>query len=353
VGNTSRNYHLVIVLTIALASLWIMNLSGDPGSNYFSESTEITLPETGKEYASKLQQHKETPELPTFLSSQVAETSTMSGQPVTSNLSVSDNVAVWGTIQTEYGEITSFDQIVLFSKSLGKVYTTISNLHGYFYIDGVQPSLDYRIRVNPAGMYQQYVRRNVDLSSNHTSLSVVLGALPLDTLRGRVVNSEGMPVPGIGLRVKSALKDVWSSSFITDRSGRFQIENVPLGRIEFLSTFGPDVLISGHVFKGDSGSPISLLVDQGHYQLNGHIREGIGKPFAGANVTLSWMHTVDGKRSVVKRHTRTDASGYFSITDIGPGQHELQLSTLNGVFFRQTVEVVHPELTITINLTAG
>ncbi len=168
-----------------------------------------------------------------------------------------------------------------------------------------------------------------------------------------MVNSEGMPVPGIGFRVKSGLKDVWSSSFIADRSGRFQVENVPLGRIEFLSTFGPDVLISGHVFKGDSGSLISLLVDQGHYQLNGHIREGIGKPFAGANVTLSWMHTVDGKRSVVKRHTRTDASGYFSITDIGPGQHELQLSTLNGVFFRQTVEVVHPELTITIDLTAG
>jgi hypothetical protein len=349
---TRHTCQVATVLMIALASLWIFNLSSNPAGKKISGTPEISLSGSGIDIAPEIQQ-QETPELSTSQSGRDAGIATKNDQAIASNSKLVDTVAVWGTIQTEYGEITSFDQIVLFSKSLGKVYTTTSNLHGYFYIDDIQPSQDYKIRVNSAGMFRQYLRSNIDLSSDQTSLSVVLTALPVDILKGLVVNSEGIPVPGIGLRVKSALKSIWSSSFITDRSGRFQVENVPLGEIEFLSTFGPDVLISGHVFKGDAGSPISLLVDQGEYRINGTIREDIDKPLAGANVTLSWTDTSNGKRSIVKRHTRTDASGYFSIQDIGPGSHELQLSAPNGVTFRQVVEVVYPELTVDINLDAG
>jgi hypothetical protein len=199
-------------------------------------------------------------------------------------------------------------------------------------------------------MFQQYVRRNVDLSSDETALSVVLRALPLDVLRGRVVNSEGMAVVGMGLKVKSSQKSNWSSSFVTDDWGGFRVENVPLGELEFLSTFGPDVLINGHVFKGDSGSPISLFVDQGSHQLNGQVRKDPDTPLAGANVTLSWTHTEDGKRSVVKRHVRTDTSGHFSMQGLGSGEHELLLVTAGEVGYQQVIDVGYAAQDIIINL---
>lgn len=356
--NASRKYHLACILAIALASLWILNLPANRDGDEVFELLEV-FPlgdgpfDSGDEYESKLQQPITAPKLPELQSDRDARTPVTSRQSVNDDLNLPDKVAVWGTIQTEYGETTSFDLIVLYSRSQGKIYSATSNLHGYYYIDGVQPALDYKVRVNPSGMFQQYVRRNVDLSSDQTALSVVLRALPLDVLRGRVVNSEGMAVAGMGLRVKSSQKGNWSSSFVTDDWGGFRIENVPLGGLEFLSTFGPDVLIYGHVFKGDSASPISLLVDQGSHQLNGQVRKGLDKPLAGANVTLSWTHTEDGNRSVVKRHTRTDAAGHFSIEGIGPGPHELQLSTQDGVSIRQAVEVDYPASTITFNLTAG
>jgi len=345
--DTSRYYQVTSLLAIVCAVLWVVSLSDNRATYSVSELSEKPWSELDIESSPKTQQASEPPESP---SDQNIKTATISRQAVTADLYSSAKVAVWGTIQTEYGDITSFDQIVLYSPSMGKVYTTISNLHGYFYIDDIQPALDYNFRVNPAGMFRQYARKNVDLSAAQTALPVVLQALPLDVLRGRVVNSEGIPVAGIGLRVKSMLKKIWSASFITDSSGSFQVENVPLGGLEFLSTFGSDVLINGHVFEGDSGSPISLLVDQGSHQLNGYIRETVDKPLAGANVTLSWSHGGEDRRSVVKHHTTTDASGYFSISNIGPGQHELQLSTANGVSLRQIVEVVYPVLTITINL---
>jgi hypothetical protein len=350
VGNTSRNYHLVIVLTIALTSLWILNLSDNSESNNVSVLLEQSLPGSAMEYEAILQQQTTAPKLPEFQSDWDGGTLDTNGQSVSVELNLPDKVTVWGTIQTEYGEITSFDQIVLYSKSLGKIYTTISNLHGYYYIDGIKPALDYRVRVNPAGMYQRYVRRNVELSSAQTALSVVLQALALDVLRGRVINIEGMPVAGIGLRVKSELKDIWSSSFITDSSGRFQVENVPLGGLEFLSTFGPDVLINGLVFEGDTGSPVSLIVDQGSHRLNGQVRKDFDMPLADANVTLSWTQTGDGKHSVVKRHTRTDSSGHFAIQGLGSGEHELLLVTPAGVSYQKVIDVGHAAQDITINL---
>ena len=334
---------------IALASLWILNLPRNPGNNV-SELLENSLPSSGVEYESKIQQHTAAPELPELQSDRDAETPGINGQSVAVDLNWPDKVSVWGTIQTEYGEITSFDQIGFYSKSLGKVYTTRSNLKGYFYIDGIQPSRDYRIRVNPAGMYHRYVKRNVDLSADQTALPIVLQALPLEILRGRVVSRQGDAMAGVGLRVKSALKTIWSANFVTDASGEFEIDNVPLGVLEFSSTFGREMLIIEYLFEGDSGSLINLVVDQGNYQLNGLVQVDFEDPLVDASVTLSWTNSEDGMHSVVQRHTRTDVAGRFSIQGLGLGEYELLLVTRAGVSYKQVIEVDYAVQELTINL---
>ena len=343
--NLSHSYQAAAVLAIALATLWLLNLSGSPDkvSNLLSKSLLNSETESGFKQQITVDQtvsHSET----------VAKTSTLKNQPIPTESSLVNKVVVWGTIQTEYGEITSFDQIVFYSRSLGKVYTTHSKLNGYFYIDGIQPARDYRVRVNPAGMYHRYVRRNLDLSADQTGLAIVLQALPLETLRGRVVSRQGIAMAGIGLRVKSALKTTWSSNFVTNASGEFEIVNVPLGELEFSSTFGREMLIIEYPFEGDSGSLINLVVDQGNHKLNGLVQVDLDDPLVNASVTLSWTYSEGSMHSVVKRHTRTDVAGRFSVHGLGSGEYELLLVTPAGISYRQVIEVDYTVQDITINL---
>ena len=343
--NLSRSYQAAVVLAIALATLWLLNLSGSPDkvSNLLSKSLLNSETESGFKQQVTVDQTVSQSET-------VAKTSTLKNQPISTESSLLNKVVVWGTIQTEYGEITSFDQIVFYSKSLGKVYTTRSNLNGYFYVDGIQPARDYRVRVDPAGMYHLYVRRNLDLSADQTELPIVLKALPLEILRGRVVSRQGIAMAGIGLRVKSVLKPKWSSNLVTDASGQFEIDNVPLGKLEISSTFGREMLIIEYLFEGDSGSLINLVVDQGNYQLNGLVQVNLEDPLVNASVTISWTYSEGGMHSAVQRHTRTDVAGRFSIHGLGSGEYELLLVTPAGVSYRQVIEVDYAVQDITINL---
>ena len=109
--NTSRYYQVVSLLAIALVILWISSLSDNPGTYSVSELPEKSLPGSDIESGLKIQQNTSTPALPELQSNQDIETPTISRQSATSDLNMAVKVAAWGTIQTEYGETTSFDQV--------------------------------------------------------------------------------------------------------------------------------------------------------------------------------------------------------------------------------------------------
>jgi hypothetical protein len=50
-----------------------------------------------------------------------------------------------------------------------------------------------------------------------------------------------------------------------------------------------------------------------------------GDPVAGAEVALSWSHDGGGLRSTSKRGTRTDREGMFRFTQLGSGEHVLEV----------------------------
>ena len=314
--NNSRSYQAAI-LAIALVTLWLINVPGSPDkvSNLLSKSLLNSETEPESSFRKPVTREKTKQQF-----ERAVETSAPKNQSIPAESNLVNNVVVWGTIQTEYGEITNFDQIVFYSRSLGKVYTTHSKLNGYFYIDGIQPARDYRVRVNPAGMYYRYVRGNLDLSADQNGLAIVLQALPLETLRGRVVSRQGIAMAGIGLRVKSALKTTWSSNFVTNASGEFEVDNVPFGKLEFSSTFGREMLIIEYPFEGDSGSSINLVVDQGNNQLNGLVQVDFDDPLVNASVTLSWTYSEGSMHSVVKRYTRTRCCGSLFSSRAGIGK---------------------------------
>lgn len=263
------------------------------------------------------------------------------------------NVFVWGTIQTESGAVTHFDRIMFYSLSLDKGYEAFSNPNGYFYIEEMTPAQDYGLWIIPAGMYQQQHREMVSISSDQRDFSIVLRELPIGTLSGVIVNTDGIAVPEFGIKIRSlekATKSMWSASFITDRFGSFQVENVPLGVLEFSSTFGHALRITGHEFVGDPKSPLILVVDQGSNALSGRVYDQLKNPVGGANVVLNWEYTDGETRSVLSRQETTNASGEFSMKGLGRGEHELTI-TIASSSHRQTVDVADYNTDLMIHLS--
>lgn len=249
------------------------------------------------------------------------------------------DVSVWGSIQTESGAVTHHDRVLFYSLSLGKSYDTFSDPNGYFYIDRMTPAIDYSLWVLPAGMFRGYVRKNFTISVDQTEFSVILGELPVGTLSGHLVNAVGDAVPNFGIKIRSSEKDTWAATFITDRFGYFQVDQVPLGSLEFSSTYGPALRITGHEFNLDQQSSLTLIVDQGHYEVNAMVFDQFNNPVGGANVVLNWLSTAGGMRSVVTRQRITNATGQFSMKQVGSGEHDLVISATDGSTYRQTIDI--------------
>lgn len=125
-------------------------------------------------------------------------------------------------------------------------------------------------------------------------------------------------------------------------------ERVPMGVIEFSSTFGPAVMITGHELSNDSNTPVVLVVDQGNHELTGFVYDQFHYPVDGANVVLSWINSQSGTRSVVDRRTTTSPSGRFSMQGIGSGEHELLITAGDGSSFHRTVDINYGSTGLTI-----
>ena len=334
---------------VAVATLCIPKLTGSPEYSDVIVSPGKPLKNHESGFNSK-SQSVSSPQ-PVLPSRRFATVAKIANENKNSGTNHPYNVSVWGTIQTEFSTISNNDRIILYSLSLNKGYTAVSDINGYFYIDGVAPAKDYRMRVIPQGMFKRYVRESVNLTADQTVLSVVLLELPVGTLRGEVVNSNGIKIPGFGIKVRSPEKSQWSANIVTDGVGWFQVENVPIGALEFSSTFGQALIITGHDFKGDLQSPLALVVDQGPNELRGLVYDQYNDLVGGANVILSWVNTEGGTRSAVNRRTTTNPSGQFSIKGIGSGVHDLVLSTTSGFAYRQTINIGNDSADLTITLS--
>jgi hypothetical protein len=261
------------------------------------------------------------------------------------------NVSVWGTIETEFGSVSHYSRIILLSLSRNKSYNTFSDFHGHFEINGIAPAKDYLMRVVPHGMFQLQLHDNVDLTADHTALSIVLEALPVGTLTGEIVNSDGAGISGLGIKITTPNKPQWAETIITDSAGRFEVKKVPIGALEFTSTFGQPLLITGHDFTGDQQYPLVLVVDHGPNDLNGLVYDQFNNLVPGINVMLGWESTEGGMHSVVNRRSTTDPFGQFSMKGIGSGEHDLLLTDSAGSVYSQTVDIGNNNTELTIILS--
>ena len=319
--------------------LWILLLTTSPENNEITGLSTNSAPNTDAGIQFKfLNQSNDSLQAEIPSGPVVVPTAIPTVSEAAANARVQD-VLVWGSIQTESGAVTHHDRILFYSLSLNKSYETFSDSRGYFYIDKMTPATDYSMWVIPAGMFRNHVRKNLTISAGQTEVSVVLGDLLVGTLTGNLVNVDGEAVAGIGIKIRSSEKDQWTVNFITDRFGNFQIDQVPFGTLEFSSTYGPATRITGHAFKRDLQLPLTLVVDQGPYDVNAIVFDEFNNPVASASAVLNWISTAGDMRSVVTRQDITDSSGRFSMNNIGSGEHDLMVSAADGSFYHQTIDI--------------
>ena len=175
--------------------------------------------------------------------------------------------------------------------------------------------------------------------NNQAALAIVLEPLELGTLKGKVVNTEDIVVPGYEMKIQSPLKTRWIRNVVPDIIGEFEIENVPIGPIEFSKTFGQALVITGHEFSGDSQTAIELVVDVGYHELSGVVYDEFSNAVSGATVVLDWKHDYQGVVSIVTRRRATSPTGEFLFEGLGKGEHGLLVTSSGSLVGHQLVDI--------------
>jgi hypothetical protein len=140
-------------------------------------------------------------------------------------------------VQTDTGSTLPGAKISLYSATENENHVTRSGGNGGFLFQYLRPAEDYHISVSPRGMYKRY-QRVIEIDSNETYSEIVVEALPVAPLSGRIVDVNGTPVAGLRLSLRSNVKPTWSRHVVTNPLGQFHASEFPLGSYEISSMSG-------------------------------------------------------------------------------------------------------------------
>jgi hypothetical protein len=263
---------------------------------------------------------------------------------------VENAARVDGVVQSDGGEPIAGATIVLGSRELGTNYQALSDADGAFSVPGAKIGPGYNLRVLPSGRYLDFTRHEIEVPEDGLSIEVVLESLSTGRLVGHMVDAEGNPVSGFRLWVVPSAATRSALPITSDERGDFELEEAPAGPISFDTRASPRLQQSGIVLPAGGEREVVLVLDWGEHELTGEVIGEGGDPIAGAEVSLSWSHANGDVRSTSHRATRTDPSGTFRFSQLGPGRHRLDVHALGYHDAQEHHEVGRPNAEIKIRL---
>jgi hypothetical protein len=220
------------------------------------------------------------------------------------------------------------ETIYLHSAALNARYQASSDGSGRFSFGDVQVGSEYRLWVYPKQGFRDYALPALEIPGTGAELEVVLEPIETGSLSGVMVDSAGAPIPNFTLWLRS-LKALGNSLAVTsDGGGRFEVEKVPEGDLIFETRSLPMFSVRGVQLKPEKEkeSEVTILLDWGNNQLSGTVVEDEGGlPVPGAAVSLYWARSQDGVQSSSSRSGVTDAQGRFSFSELGAGEHKINV----------------------------
>jgi hypothetical protein len=251
---------------------------------------------------------------------------------------VENAVQVTGIVESERGQLIAGATIVLGSKELGTHYQAVTDADGAFSIPDTKAGRGYSLRVLPNGLYRDYSRYKIKVPEDGLSLEISLESLATGRLLGRMIDAQGSPVAGFRLWVVARGATHSAVPISSDERGEFELAEAPAGSLSFDTRSSPRLSISGVVLPADGERDVALVLDWGEEELNGEVLDDRGDPVAGAQVSLSWSHASGGLQSKSQRTTRTNPSGSFRFSQLGPDEHRLEVRAPG----YRTVQERHP-----------
>ena len=230
------------------------------------------------------------------------------------------------------GRVTNREGIPLSGEAVylsGSVqYRAVTNQAGEFVLAEVEAEQSYSLRVPARSPYRPFVQQ-IRVGSGDLRQNVVeeLGSPESGTLSGRMMDAAGNSLPLFSLWLQSynpAARELVQAT--SDESGRFVLEEVPLGNLNFTTRSQPRLLISGLKLTESGLRNIELLVDWGSFDVIGQVLDSAGTPVSGSKVLLTWSQLHGGLRSQSERETASDTAGFFRFAQVGPGMHMVRVT---------------------------
>lgn len=245
---------------------------------------------------------------------------------------------VFGTLRTTEGSPVPNEIVELRSSSHAERYAGRSDWRGRFSIPDVAVGGAYQLHIDSGGRYRD-LAEVVDVPGDGLQLDLVLDPLARAVLAGRMVDPDGAPVPGRTV-VAVANDDPRDALLVTgDDRGRFRVEDAPTGRITFTARTQSRLRVSGPLVTPGAEAEVTLVLDDGAYELRGRVVEDRGVPVPGATLRLSWAYRQDGVFSRSTRTAVTGPDGRFRFSALASGPHQLEVRARGYEKAREIFEV--------------
>lgn len=200
-----------------------------------------------------------------------------------------------------------------------------SNSQGTFAFDDVEIGYAYRLGIDAPG-YSSVVSEPFVIGAAGEKRNVVLQSKAYATLSGRVVTSQGQPMPALNAWVRNSQGGSDPPrSIVTDGQGQFTADRVPTGDLTLETHSQPQLQASGIVVKPGQAAQVVVPLDWGNLWLMGRVVDQRGANVPNARATLLWSAQLGGLRSSSRRTASTDNEGYFAFANLGPGEHVLSV----------------------------
>lgn len=169
------------------------------------------------------------------------------------------------------------------------------------------------------------------------------------TLRVRVREFSGKPVPGIALSLRGGQAGSSPQSATTDADGLAEFTGLSAGEWQLQTTFPEGMQTALAAVYAGRVTDLSLVHPARGVLFVGTVRDAGGAPLEGVTVTLSTMEA--GCYATLK--TTTDASGAYRFEGVRPGGWNVSLSTNTSGFSQANHFFVPPGETYRKDFRAG
>lgn len=243
-----------------------------------------------------------------------------------------------GTIHDEVGQPLVSALVQVRSRSAKLHKTAKTDEYGRFLLTHLVAASDYVFKATSTRDYQAHIVENMTIHEGMEEPGIVLPLAASGTVEGRILDTQGNPVPQLSLLAISENGTGKTTTVVSDDSGFYKLEDFVAGAVSMRTRTAPAVLVTGLKLDPSTYSSHDLLIDIGSSQLAGSLIDKNGVGIADASVKMLFEHQgPGGVSSQTSRIQSSNPQGQFAFTGIGSGERTLVI-TAEG-YHRKTIDL--------------